>query len=299
MPLLTEGEIVARYRANYGLSGAINAQQVVQHRELEADLTRRLLKSTPETRWQVFDDCYTTLYRSLPWLNEARADRLPAKHHAWQRLLPNPSIVFEIGSGEGHLLRYLATLGHRCVATEITAERGQRHVQDVAGLVWRITDGVNLAQFESPETYDLVISSQVIEHFHPDDVQTHFENARKILKSGGEYIFDTPHSGAGPHDLSRVFDLDRPAFMHLREYNFRELGKIAQSAGFKDIRAILFFQSGRLTIGPIKSQVLFPYYCLLDYLLSAIRLAPRRERAVRRILRLALVPSNIWLVARK
>ncbi|HUB65215.1 MAG TPA: class I SAM-dependent methyltransferase [Methylocella sp.] len=299
MAALSELEIVSRYRDNYGLSDAVGIKHVEQHRELEADLTRKLLSASPENRWRVFDDCYTTLYQSLPWLNGAGEDAHPRKERAWRGLLKKPSAIFEVGSGDGRLLRYLATLGHHCVATEITAERGARHVQDVAGLEWRITDGVNLAKFEPVETYDVVVSSQVIEHFHPDDVQRHFENARLILKQGGEYIFDTPHVGAGPHDLSKVFGLDRPAFMHLKEYDFRELGRIAKAAGFKKVQAILFYQSGRFTLGPFRSHLLYLYYCFVDSLLSAFKLTPRRERAVRRVLRLALVPSNIWLVAKK
>lgn len=299
MALLTELEIVSRYRDCYGFSDAIGIQHVERHKELEAELTSKLLNSRPENRWQVFDDCYTTLFKNLPWLNEIGTGELPAKDRAWRRLLKKPSTIFEVGSGKGNLLRHLATLGHHCIATEVSVERSATDAQNFADLEWRITDGVNLAKFEPPETYDVVISSQVIEHFHPDDVQIHFDNTRIILKTGGEYIFDTPHVGAGPHDLSKVFGLDRPAFMHLREYDFRDLGTIARSSGFKKVQAILFYQFGRVTIGLIRSKLLFLYCCFVDYVLSAFRLTRQRERAVRRLLRLALVPINIWLVAQK
>jgi SAM-dependent methyltransferase len=299
MTELTEQEIVSRYRSNYGLSDAVDKGQVEQHRELEAALTSRLLNSTPETRWREFDECYSILYNNLPWLNETSDGGPPRNVAAWQTLLKKPSTLFEVGSGKGDLLRYLSKLGYSCVATEITSERGAKHVADVPGLEWRITDGVNLAKFEALAAYDVVISSQVIEHFHPDDVQTHFENARKILKSGGEYIFDTPHVGTGPHDLSKVFGLDRPVFMHLREYDFRDLGRIARAAGFCSIKAILFYQFKGHVIGPIKSNLLYRYYCFWDDIIGAFKLMPARERAVRRLVRFALVPGNIWLAARK
>jgi SAM-dependent methyltransferase len=294
---MTQQELVLRYRKNYGLSEAIDAGHVATHRELETELTRRLWDSTPVNRWQVFDDCYSTLYSSLPWLNGSGTESRWANPGPWKSLLKKPSKVFEVGSGSGELIRCLASLGHQCVATEITPERGERHVKDVPGLRWKSTDGVNLARFEQPGSYDVVISSQVIEHFHPDDVRTHFENVHLILKPGGEYIFDTPHVGTGPHDLSRVFDLERPSFFHLREYNFRELGEIARTAGFKKIRAILYRHGSN--VRPIKSQLLFRYYTLVDYLFSKVRLNHRAERAMRRALRLALVQSNIWLAAEK
>jgi SAM-dependent methyltransferase len=293
---MTEQELVLRYRTNYGLSEAIDAGHVAQHRQIEEELTKRLWNSTPGNRWHVFDDCYTTLYKSLPWLNESGGHNRWAKADPWPRLLKKRSTILEVGSGGGELIRRLAALGHRCVATEITVERGEKHVADVAGLEWKSTDGVNLAKFEQQDAYDVVISSQVIEHFHPDDVKTHFENVRLILKPGGEYIFDTPHVGTGPHDLSRVFGLDRPAFMHLREYDFRALAGIARAAGFRKVRAILY---PKPNIGPIKSRLLFRYYSLIDFVFSKSRLSHRAERSLRRFLRLALVPGNIWLAVEK
>jgi SAM-dependent methyltransferase len=296
---LTETDIVSRYRENYGLSTDISLSDIERHKQLEADLTNKLLNSTAENRWQTFHNCYSTLYESLPWLNVAGAGQSKARYDAWAALIKTPSRVFEVGSGAGHLIRHLAALGHQCAATEITAERGKKHISDIAGIEWRITDGVNLAKFEQREAYDVVISSQVIEHLHPDDVLCHFENVLLILKPEGKYIFDTPHVGTGPHDLSKVFGLARPAFMHLREYDYRELGRIAKLAGFREIQAVLFYESGRITIGPYSSHLLFLYYCFVDSVISALRISPARERSLRRFLRLALVPSGIWLVTQK
>jgi SAM-dependent methyltransferase len=295
--VVIEQEVVSRYRKNYGLSEAIGAGHVEQHLELETEITKKLLSSTPENRWQVFDECYTTLFKSLPWLNGSGSEPRWKGNGPWPSLLKKRSTVLEVGSGAGALVRLLASLGHRCVGTEITPERGERHVKDVHGVEWRSTDGVNLAKFENGDTYDYVISSQVIEHFHPDDVRTHFENVRFILKPGGEYVFDTPHVGSGPHDLSKVFDLERPSFAHLREYDFRELGKIARASGFKKVRAVLYHSKANL--GPIKSQLLFHYYTLVDLILSKARLSHRKERAIRRILCVALIPSNIWMAVQK
>jgi hypothetical protein len=94
-----------------------------------------------------------------------------------------------------------------------------------------------------------------------------------------------------------VFDLERPSFAHLREYDFRELGKIARASGFKKVRAVLYHSKANL--GPIKSQLLFHYYTLVDLILSKARLSHRKERAIRRILCVALIPSNIWMAVQK
>jgi SAM-dependent methyltransferase len=291
---------VIRYRQNYGLGPEINAHHVEKHLRLEFELTKRLLASTRETRWETFSDCYTTLYKELPWLNKTDDELDGMVGHdlvPWRSLLGSKARIFEVGSGQARLLKYLTSIGHSCVATEITSERGSKHLEEGDGLVWRITDGVNLAKFEKTQSNDFIISSQVVEHLHPDDLIEHFENSRMILKPGGEYIFDTPHRGAGPHDLSLVFGLDRAVFMHLREYNFLELRAALRAAGFKQIRAI--FMNYRLK--PHRSVFYLEYCILWDRVLTALRLHPRTERRVRsswKVRSKLHLPSNIWLSAK-
>ena len=90
-------------------------------------------------------------------------------------------------------------------------------------LRWTVSDGVHLERFEAPESYDAVISDQVIEHLHPDDLVAHFAGVHAILKPGGRYALATPHAFEGPFDVSRVFGSERPQGMHLKEYTYREL----------------------------------------------------------------------------
>lgn len=296
--LVIDERTVSRYRLNYGLGSDIDANHVVQHLELEYRLTRRLLESSPETRWKTFYECYTTLYKELPWLNLPRKDSIiKPEFIAWSSLIgPESKRIFEIGSGQAKLIRYLLSIGHSCVATEITPERGSKHLNQQDGLIWHNTDGVHLAEFEEGQTYDFVISTQLIEHLHPDDLLEHFRNTKLILKPGGEYIFDTPHRGAGPHDLSAVFNLDRPAFMHLREYTFIELAAALRAAGYKEVRAIFARSAER----PHRSALYLQYCILWDRLLSIIRLGPRMENFVRsswKVRTKLLVPRNIWLSA--
>jgi SAM-dependent methyltransferase len=295
--IVIDDDTVDRYRRNYGLGSEISAHHVKSHLRLEFELTKRLLSSTRDSRWKTFNECYTTLYEELPWLNKTddESDGVVAGDLLqWRALLDSSARVFEVGSGKARLLKYLTSIGHSCVATEITPERGSKHLDQGDGLVWRTTDGINLAQFEETQSYDFVISTQVVEHLHPDDLIDHFKNARMILKPGGEYIFDTPHRGAGPFDLSLVFGLDDAVFMHLKEYTFLELRAALRAAGFRRIRAI--FVTSRL--GPRRSLLYLEYCMLWDRVLAALRLHPRTERRVRwRAHSNLRVPSNIWLSA--
>lgn len=283
-------DVVSRYRQNYRLGDEIGIAHVEAHRELEGRLARELLASTPESRWQVFSTAYTELYQSLPWLNMSQ--ELSSRWlMAWLKLLPEPSDVFEVGSGSAALLRELVRRGHRCVATEITQERGSKHLADSDDLKWHITDGIHLTLFEPDEAYDAVISTQVIEHFHPDDLFTHLEHARRILRPGGRYLFDTPHRSAGPHDLSRVFELDRAEFMHLKEYTHDELASALMTVGFRKVKAIVNVR-GHV----VQSGTYLRLLRMLDRLEDRVNLNAQAKRRLRS-LRSKIGLSNIWLAA--
>jgi SAM-dependent methyltransferase len=238
-------ELVERYRENYGIckEAAITEEMVLFHWELEQSLTQEILISKPESRWETVERCYTKLYKELEWLNrliDSNVDtkNLDAKYADWIRWIgPNHQKVYEVGSGRGELITYLAERGYECRATEITKERGKKWVDSIPNLSWSISDGVHLEHFEPASTYDVVISDQVVEHLHPDDLVRHFEGVLEILVSGGRYIFRTPHVHDGPWDISRVFKCDKSRGMHLKEYTYRELAMKLKQAGFKRIQA--------------------------------------------------------------
>lgn len=235
--------LVERYKKKFGLSPThpLNEQMVLGHWELERRLAGELLASSPETRWDVFERCYTTLYRQCPWLN----DNVDASDQGgdldfgqFLKLLEGVTDVYEIGSGKARLLSYLAHHGFRCVATEITRERGRRYLDPDAAVQWRSTDGVNLTRFEPPGSFDAVISTHVIEHMHPDDVAPHLENVHALLRPAGRYVFNMPHKFAGPMDLSEVFGLHETVCMHLREYTWAETAAACRKAGFTRLEAV-------------------------------------------------------------
>jgi SAM-dependent methyltransferase len=297
------GELVARYRANYGLSAQvpITGAMVLEHWRLEQELTRELLGSSPDTRAETFERCYSELYRAVPWLREGSHDsrgRL-AEQALWPVLIgPPPRDVYEIGSGDGSLARHLVALGYTSRATEITAERGNRSEEQ--GLTWAGTDGVHLNAFEAPGSFDAAISNQVVEHLHPDDLQTHLRSAHKLLRPGGRIAFATPHAYMGPHDISRVFGLDAPAGMHLHEYTYRELSQALREAGFVDVAAPVRLPTGvRARLGghprPFVSAAYLRYLIALERPLGLLH--GKRRRKAAHLARAALFAGNIVLVA--
>ncbi len=298
-PALAEDELAARYRRAYHAGPEIGAAEALAHWKLEHGLAERLRASTPENRWQEFAECYSTFYRHITWLDDHHARQNTARDFAqWSKLIFQRARVFEVGSGQAGLLRYLRDKGNTCVATEITPERGSKYLAESADLQWHTTDGIHLADFESECTYDFVLSNQVIEHFHPDDLITHFQHALRILKPGGQYILTTPHKGTGPHDLSKLFGLDEPACFHLREYNYTELFEMLTQSGFADIRAI--FPPSRLfkLVGITwESRLYRSALCWYDNFEKSLRMSRGRQRKIRRILKYIGLADSIWLSA--
>lgn len=310
-------ELIKRYKTNYGIPPEVNIteQMILAHWELERQLTLELLQSTPENRWDTFERCYTRLYAELEWLNrfveQANPTPPPERFGKWIEVIGSPpKSVYEIGSGKGELISYLAQNGFDCKGTEITRERGQKHMADsYSSLSWGVSDGVHLDRFEPPETYDVVVSDQVIEHLHPEDLETHLEGVYSILKGGGRYVFCTPPRYTGPHDISRVFKLEESKGTHLREYTYQELVEAIKKVGFsriyyafipRKLRILLIsLGANRLAqangLGMLYLRVLLP----VEKFLSAIPILRFRRLCVKVLRKFHVFPSNISLVAEK
>lgn len=302
-------ELINRYRNNYGISSTIEITEdmILKHWKLEKQLAQELLTTTPKNRFEIFEKCYTTLYSELLWLNTSLntdTNQPLENYKIWTKLIGEPpKTIYEIGSGKGQMISYLANCGYKCRATEITRERGKKFVSNIKNLVWDISDGVHLDQYTMPNYYDVVISNQVIEHLHPNDTLEHFRGVNHILKNGGRYIFDTPHRFSGPCDLSRVFKYNHSIGMHLKEYTFSEIKALLRMAGFQEIDAVLRLPKKlRLFLGiediPRLPRLYLDYLCFIENLISLVTLLSIR-RKIALSSRFILFSSGIFIVARK
>lgn len=286
---MRETEVVARYEANYGLN-QIRPAQVKRHLELERELTAKLLSSTPETRWDVFEWCYDELYAGLPWLSDTGGQDDVGR---WTRLVgASPKRIYEVGSGAGLLARALQAEGHTVEATDVSRHRGNR--TDDGGLRWSVTDGVNLDRFAESAPYDVVLSDQLVEHLHPDDIGRHCAAACRILKRhGGRYIVRTPNALNGPHDVSRVFGFSHPVGMHLKEYTVAELSAVLRASGFASVDVVVPFPKASKTW---VTPALTVAYAAGEKVLR--RMSASRRRVAVKALKGPFNP-NVWLVAER
>jgi len=303
-------ELIKRYKANYGIpvDSVITEEMILKHWELEKHLRKELLESTPDNRWEVFERCYSKLYGELGWLTQLshteRNEPPSVVYGNWIDVIgPPPMQVYEVGSGKAELIRYLASCGFECKTAEITPERGEKWVSPHPNLSWGVSDGVHLDRFEPTDFYDVVISINVIEHLHPDDLFDHSRGVFSVLSSGGRYIFATPHVSAGPSDISRVFRRDTPMGMHLKEYTYCEIARLLKQAGFKHIHSILRspMKVRRLFGGHMKAKVSsshMAYLCVVEKLIRALPTQELRRKASRAS-KLILFAPNIMVVAKK
>ena len=302
--------LIERYQSNYGISpgSLITEEMILRHWELEKSLRKELLESNANERGDVFAACYSRLYSELEWLNrltDSQRKESPAIRYAtWLSVIGQPpQKIYEVGSGNGQLIGYLAQCGFECKGTEITRERGARWSPKMANLFWGNSDGVHLEQFEPVNHYDVVLTDQVIEHLHPDDLPRHFHGVAAILKQGGRYILSTPHVSVGPADLSRVFGLDKSAGMHLKEYDYRELSSLLKQAGFNPIKSVIRLpHKVRHLMGrqphPRLSSVYLSYLTAVEKLIARAP-HPGVRRKIAQVARLVLFAPEIFLVAEK
>lgn len=100
-------------------------------------------------------------------------------------------------------------------------------------------DWQTLTEIFEPESFDIIISSHVIEHIK-DDIKA-LNESYKILKKGGKLIFNTPNRKR----LIRVFieffvgERKFPYWEHQREYTEQDLDVLIKNSLFRNSRYVI------------------------------------------------------------
>jgi len=300
-----ESSLIRSYKALLGLptNAPITEEMIFKHWELEKKLTNILKNTTAENRFETFECCYGQFYRELDWLNKYGGSGISNNvrecfFSAWAKVIGAlPAKIYEVGSGKGELISFLAEKGYICKGSEITHERKVRHSHQ-ANLSWGSTDGVHIADFEEKDSYNVVISNQVIEHLHPDDFQVHLQHIYQILKKDGRYLFMTPNRSLSPTDISILFGCKQAQGMHLKEYSYCEIRDHVLKAGYKKISAVWRLPARlKVPIGPFSSRWYLHYLCFLEKMI--FRMPQHARRHLAKISMIVLFSPSMFFVARK
>jgi len=131
--------------------------------------------------------------------------------------------ILEVGCGCGDLLRVLEGLGYQGLGIDISEEALAVAASGLSGRGFRVA---RFTPDELSETFDVVIASEVMEHYRDD---LHFlRQLRERLDEGGHLLLTVPAHMRdwGPNDTSCG---------HVRRYERDELHRVLDDAGFSEI----------------------------------------------------------------
>lgn len=306
--------LVNRYKNELGIPEdiKITEKMVYGHLDLEIKLAEKLRRSPRNKRWDIAKRCYTDFYTQLSWLPKYAGTSLKIPIEIKENAIINiigksPKNIYEIGSGSGELLFFLAESGHQCRGCDLYEKRGLQEKFTHPHFTRSISDGVHLDRFEPTDMYDIVISNNVFEHLHPDDAMDHIKSVHRILKNEGQYILKTPHQFYGPHGIEKIFGFDKSIGFHLKEYTFTEIFRMARKTGYQSIGAIFIIPAPLKYI--ITKSLFFKYYSIygkffIRYLVFLENIYQfgkniRCRQILRQCFRYIFFPRQVFVVLKK
>lgn len=243
-------------------------EQIRNHYLVEKSIADRLKIASREERKHIFSTMYDEVFMRVPdhpRLTIRRSDQLSEtasrrKLSAVRKLL-NKSLVFmEFAPGDCRFSCEAAKHVQHVYGIDISDQRDPNHAMP-ENFTLVVYDGYHLDEIKN-ESVDVIFSDQLIEHLHESDTRLHFELAHRVLKSGGQYMFRTPHFLTGPHDISQFFSYEPEGF-HLKEWTYAEIETLLTELGYSRLDT---YWSGK----GINIQLPRVYFSLCEIILGKI-----------------------------
>ena len=207
--------------------------------KLENDLAEELLKADKKERDSKYTEVYEKIYSFAS--DEKRDEKSKINltgaiefNKYLKKIIGSRKLILEIGSGFGHLSSLLAKDGNYVTGIDIN----RFHIKDskeiygnIDNLEFLETRGVKLNFPDS--SFDFVISTSVFEHIHPDDINLHLSEIRRLLKDGGLYVFTaiTPYARGDISAYSKDPSQREKTGFHINCRTWGELKKLLESNG--------------------------------------------------------------------
>lgn len=139
--------------------------------------------------------------------------------------------ILEIGTGYGHLLRYLVEKGYTRVSGVDICKPLLEGIRERIGnsLEWlEVADARNYLE-RHPNSWDFIIMFDVIEHFTLDEAMQILQQAHSSLIQGGKIVLRTPNMANILGNYSHYQDIT-----HLHAYSEWNLISLLEACGFQE-----------------------------------------------------------------
>lgn len=139
-----------------------------------------------------------------------------------KRYLPKKGLILDLGCGEGYGTKIISQYVKKIIGLDIekeTIEHASKKYQS-KNCIFELYDGVKIPY--KSNTFDAVISFQVIEHIQND--LNYISEVYKVLKKNGIFIVTTPNKIYRIKPGQKVWNR-----YHIREYSPNELREILKT----------------------------------------------------------------------
>jgi SAM-dependent methyltransferase len=197
------------------------------------DRFHRILDAPADERAILYDHAYNVAEPGLTANNPNRRRRRRIAQYCG--ILRGRRDILEIGCGTGDLTAALAHLSDGVVAIDLSARRleiaAARTLAQPGARAQPRFVRMNAVALDFPaRSLDGAISTSLIEHLHPGDVDIHLAEVRRVLRPGGIYLIWCPNRLG--HHQDREF--------HLTMMSYADLIGRARRAGFTRFSSPLF-----------------------------------------------------------
>jgi glycosyltransferase involved in cell wall biosynthesis/SAM-dependent methyltransferase len=265
-------------------------EQVKRHYEAEREIAQRLRYAGREERSRIYRTMYSEIFARVPDHPRLHAYRDTVQHDRRNlqklslvsRYITADTVFAEFAPGDCAFAYFMCGRVKEVYTYDISDQ--SMPIDRVPPNFHRIIyDGYTV---EGPgATFDIVFSDQLVEHFHPDDVDGHFALVKRLLRDGGRYVLRAPHRYLGPHDISKYFSRTARGF-HLCEPTYTHLARTVRKAGFRSCAA-----HGRIRGKYVR--VPLAYFLAVEKVLSGF------PRTAQKNLSRPLLPRQLYFMAVK
>ncbi len=149
--------------------------------------------------------------------------------------------ILDVGCGNGYGASELSLVADEVTGIDFWKQGVNYCHNNRVGVSALVASGTNLPFVDN--SFDLVVSSQVIEHINVKQVVLYLNDIKRVLRSKGVFVVATPNSLLRLLPFQKPWDPD-----HKKEYNAKELKSLLRSVfGNSEITGVLATKSAYFT----------------------------------------------------